>query len=189
VVATLAGVAIANPAITQEDNDSLTTCEEYISGNVKENFKRYDPKRNLLPIIDFMRGDEYAPTGDYYYHVTKDDKEVKQFEESLHGSPDTVNGNTNASIKLYGVPHKPQAVYILVVLGNPQTRNPYGGYAMEIYLDNGLYSVYETKSDFTGFNLKLFIPKKKVEGTKTIRGNLIFFQEKKFIKPTPWRPT
>ncbi|GKF60720.1 hypothetical protein Tco_0177506 [Tanacetum coccineum] len=115
--------------------------EEYISGNVKENFKQYDPKRNLLPIIDFMRGDEYAPTGDYYNHAMKDDKEVKQFVESLHGSPDTVNGNTNALIKLYGVPHKPQADYILVVLGNPHTRTPYGGYAMEIFLDNSLYSV------------------------------------------------
>ncbi|GKF05160.1 hypothetical protein Tco_0035828, partial [Tanacetum coccineum] len=90
---------------------------------------------------------------------------------------------------MYAVPHKPQAVYVLVVLGDPQTRNPYGGYAMEIFLDNSFYSVYDMKSDFTGFNRKLFIPKKKVEGTKTIGGNLIFFQEKKFIKPTPWPGT
>ncbi|PWA34342.1 hypothetical protein CTI12_AA620970 [Artemisia annua] len=163
--------------------------EEYISGNVKENLKQYDPKRNVFPIIDIMRGDEYAPTGEYYYHVMKDDKEVNQFVESLHGSPDVVNGNISASIKMYAVPDKPQAVYILVVLGNPQTRNPYGGYAMEIFLDNSLYSVYDMKSDFTGVNRKLFIPKKKAEGTKIIGGNLIFYCEKKFFKPTPWRPT
>ncbi|GJY00083.1 hypothetical protein Tco_0357101 [Tanacetum coccineum] len=163
--------------------------EEYISRNVKENFKQYDPKRNLLPIIDIMRGNEYAPTGEYYYHVMKDAKEVSQFVDSLEGSPDTVNRNINASIKTYGVPHKPQAVYNLVVLGNPETRNPYGGYAMEIFLDKSLYNVCDMKSDFTGFNRKFFIPKKKVEGTKTIGGKLIFFQEKKFLKPTPWRPT
>ncbi|GJZ99919.1 hypothetical protein Tco_0672470 [Tanacetum coccineum] len=170
-------------------NEAVPVSEEYISGNVSEIFKQYDPKRNVFPIINFMRGDEYTPTGDYYYHVMKDDKEVKQFAESLDGSPDTVNGNINASIKMYAVPDKPQAVYILVVLGDPETSNPYGGYAMEIYLDNSLYSVYDLKTDFTDVNRKLFIPKKKVEGTKAIGGNLIFFQEKKFIKPTPWRPT
>ncbi|PWA41810.1 hypothetical protein CTI12_AA550700 [Artemisia annua] len=143
-----------------EENFSLPVSvseEEYASGNVKENFKQYDPKRNAFPIIDIMRGDEYAPTGEYYYHVMKDDKEVEQFVESFNG--------------------------------NPQTRNPYGGYAMEIFLDNSLYNIYGTKTDFTGFNRKFFIPKKKVEGTQTIGGNLIFFHEKKFIKPTPWRPT
>ncbi|GKB15582.1 hypothetical protein Tco_0849505 [Tanacetum coccineum] len=175
--------------VNENFNEPVPSSEEYISGNVKENFKQYDPKRSLLPIIDIMRGDEYAPTGEYYYHVMKDAKEVRQFVESLHGSPDTVNGNINASIKMYAVPHQPQAVYILVALGNPQTRNPYGGYAMEIYLDNSLYSVYDLMTDFTDVNRKLFIPKKKVEGTKAIGGNLIFFQEKKFIKPTPWRPT
>ncbi|PWA88161.1 hypothetical protein CTI12_AA123830 [Artemisia annua] len=175
-----------------EENFSLPVSvseEEYASGNVKENFKQYDPKRNAFPIIDIMRGDEYAPTGEYYYHVMKDDKEVEQFVESFNGSPDIVNGNIRATIKVYAVPRKPQAVYVIVVLGNPQTRNPYGGYAMEIFLDNSLYNIYGTKTDFTGFNRKFFIPKKKVEGTRTIGGNLIFFHEKKFINPTPWRPT
>nr|GEZ27556.1 hypothetical protein [Tanacetum cinerariifolium] len=174
--------------VKENFNEPVPISEEYISGNVKEILKQYDPKRNVFPIINFMRGDEYAPTGEYYYHVLKDDKEVKQFAKSLDGSPDTVNGNINASIKMYAVPDKPQAVYILVVLGDPQTRNPYGGYAMEIFLDSSLYSVYYMKSDFTGFNRKLFIPKKEMEGTKTIGGNLIFFQEN-FIKRTPWWPT
>ncbi|GKF08161.1 hypothetical protein Tco_0042385, partial [Tanacetum coccineum] len=154
-------------------NEAVPVSEEYISGKVSEIFKQYDPKRNVFPIINFMRGDEYTPTGDYYYHVMKDDKEVKQFAESLDGSPDTVNGNINASIKMYAVPDKPQAVYILVVLGDPETSNPYGGYAMEIYLDNSLHSVYDLKTDFTDVNRKLFIPKKKVEGIKAIGGNLI----------------
>ncbi|GJZ49405.1 hypothetical protein Tco_0603595 [Tanacetum coccineum] len=175
--------------VNENFNEPVPSSEECISGNVKENFKQYDLKRNLLPIIDFMRGDEYAPTGEYYYHVMKDAKEVRQFVESLHGSPDNVNGDMKASMEVHVVPHKPQAVYVLVVLGNPQTRDPYGGYAMEIFLDNSLYNVFGTKADFTGVNRKFLIPKKKVEGSKTIGGNLIFFQEKKFIKPTPWRPT
>ncbi|GKC96181.1 hypothetical protein Tco_1161623, partial [Tanacetum coccineum] len=170
-------------------NEAITFSEEeYISEDVIEYLKQIDPGRNAFPIIDIMRGDEYAPTGDYYYHVMKDAKEVSQFVESLRGSPDNVDG-IFTSIKIYGESHNPQALYILVVSGDPQTRNPYGGYAMEIFLDNSLYNVCDMKSDSTGDNRKLFIPKKKVEGTKTIGGNLIFYCEKKFYKPTPWRPT
>ncbi|GKA53116.1 hypothetical protein Tco_0746431 [Tanacetum coccineum] len=163
--------------------------EEYISGNVKENFKQYDP---LLPIIDIMRGDEYAPTGDYYEGCKRTPPicEITSWSRlaPLRGSPDNVN-SIGTWIKTYAVPHKPQAVYILVVLGNPETRNPYGGYAMEIFLDNSLYNVCDMKFDTTGDNRKLFIPKKIVEGNKTIGGNLMFYCEKKFFKPTPWRPT
>ncbi|GKA77383.1 hypothetical protein Tco_0783844 [Tanacetum coccineum] len=233
VVATLVGVAIANPAITQQDKDPLTTCVrkmasllvkrvasnllrvrtiassshffstkgyEFVQHETKDEcilkcednlgssvtrgvvndafsphasptgnlarpltmsdlrisyvfgthvFQRWsvveDEKalyilhdmtaKDIEDVTESVKKFMTAKHENFYEHVP-DDKEVKQFVESLHGSPDTVNGNTNASIKLYGVPHKPQADYILVVLGNPQTRTPYGGYAMEIFLDN-----------------------------------------------------
>lgn len=51
---------------------------------------------------------------------------------------------------------------------------------MEIFLDNSLYSVYDMKSDFTGVNRKLFIPKKKVKGTKTWRKFDILLREEVF---------
>ncbi|GKA66882.1 hypothetical protein Tco_0766690 [Tanacetum coccineum] len=140
--------------------------EECISEDVIEYLKQIDPGRNAFPIIDIMRGDEYAPTGDYYYHVMKDAKEVKQFVESLHGSQDKVDGYSTW-IKIYGESHNPQALYIIVVSGDPQIRNPYGGYAVEIFLDNSLYNVCDMKFDTTGDNRKLFIPKKIVEGNKT----------------------
>ncbi|GJY01551.1 hypothetical protein Tco_0359703 [Tanacetum coccineum] len=140
--------------------------EECISEDVIEYLKQIDPGRNAFPIIDIMRGDEYAPTGDYYYHVMKDAKEVKQFVESLHGSQDKVDGYSTW-IKIYGESHNPQALYIIVVSGDPQIRNPYGGYAVEIFLDNSLYNVCDMKFDSTGDNRKLFIPKKKVEGNET----------------------
>ncbi|GKE34489.1 hypothetical protein Tco_1453811 [Tanacetum coccineum] len=150
-----------------EDDKALYILRDMTAKNIEDvRESQIDPGRNAFPIIDIMRGDEYAPTGDYYYHVMKDAKEVKQFVEFLHGSQDKVDGYSTW-IKIYGESHNPQALYIIVVSGDPQTRNPYGGYAVEIFLDNSLYNVCDMKFDSTGDNRKLFIPKKKVEGNET----------------------
>nr|GEX52497.1 hypothetical protein [Tanacetum cinerariifolium] len=93
--------------VNKNFNEPVSSSEKYISGNVKEKFKQYDPKRNLFPIIDFMRGDEYAPTGKYYNHVMKDAKEVCQFVESLHeyappDKPDMVKKNLCTMVHVFG---------------------------------------------------------------------------------------
>ncbi|GJV15801.1 hypothetical protein Tco_1361124 [Tanacetum coccineum] len=123
--------------------------------NVKESVL---PTRNVFPVIDIMRGNEYTPD-EYYYHVMKDANEVNQFVDSLD------------------------------VIGDPDTRGPYGGYAVEIFLEDSFYDIYGIQRDLTGEHRKIVIPKKKSMGIETIGGNIIFFCEKKFYKPTPWRPT
>ncbi|GKE97573.1 hypothetical protein Tco_0020924, partial [Tanacetum coccineum] len=95
--------------------------------NVKESAL---PTRNVFPVIDIMRGNEYTPD-EYYYHVMKDAKEVNQFVDSLDGEVvDAVNRIVNFRIKMYGVADNPQAFYIFVVFGDPETRGPY----MEVML-------------------------------------------------------
>ena len=102
---------------------------------------------------------------------------------------DTVNRIVKGRLKMYSVVGNPQAHYILVVFGDPETRGPYGGYAVEIFLDECFYDIYGIQTDFTGDNRNIVIPKKKSMGIETIGGNVIFFCEKKFYKPTLWRPT
>ncbi|GKC87284.1 hypothetical protein Tco_1147933 [Tanacetum coccineum] len=99
------------------------------------------PTRNVFPILDIMRGTEYTPD-EYYYHVMKDANEVNQFVESLHGEAmDTVNRITPGKLKMYGVADDPQAFYWIVVFGDPETRGPYGGYAVEIFLEDSFYDI------------------------------------------------
>ncbi|GKA19335.1 hypothetical protein Tco_0699250, partial [Tanacetum coccineum] len=102
---------------------------------------------------------------------------------------DTVNRIIPGKLKLYGVPDDPQAFYFIVVFRDPETRGPYGGYAVELFLEDSFYDIYCIQTDFTGDNRKIVIPKKKSMGIETIAGNIIFFCEKKFYKPSLWRPT
>ncbi|GKF37750.1 hypothetical protein Tco_0114508 [Tanacetum coccineum] len=135
-----------------------------------------------------MRGNEYTPD-EYYYHAMKDANEVNQFVDSLDEVVDAVNRIVNCRIKMYGIADNPQAFYIFVVIGDPDTRGPYGGYAVEIFLEDSFYDIYGIQRDLTGEHRKIVIPKKKSMGIETIGGNIIFFCEKKFYKPTPWWPT
>ncbi|GJY07739.1 hypothetical protein Tco_0374793 [Tanacetum coccineum] len=79
------------------------------------------------------------------------------------------------------------AMILANVSGTPETSDPYGGYAIEIFLEDSLYAVCDIITDFTGLNRKIIIPKEMMEGLKKVGGNLIFFHEK-LIKPTLSRP-
>ncbi|GKA76057.1 hypothetical protein Tco_0782435 [Tanacetum coccineum] len=123
-------------------------------------------------------------------NVFPDANEVNQFVESLDGEVvDAVNRIVNFRIKMYGVADNPQAFYIFVVFGDPETHGPYGGYAVEIFLEDSFYDICGIQRDLTGEHRKIVIPKKKSMGIETIGGYIIFFCEKKFYKPTLWRPT
>ncbi|GJY26279.1 ABC transporter G family member 35-like protein, partial [Tanacetum coccineum] len=86
--------------------------------NVKESVL---PTRNVFPVIDIMRGNEYILSWEVV---------------------DAVNRIVNFRIKMYGVADNPQAFYIFVVFGDPETRGPYGGYAVEIFLEDSFYDIY-----------------------------------------------
>ncbi|GJT47056.1 hypothetical protein Tco_0955771 [Tanacetum coccineum] len=144
--------------------DVRESVKEFMTGNHEENFK------GAITISE-----EECISEDVIEYL-------KQIDPGRNAFPiiDIMRGLNNA----------PTGVLLLSCdEGDPQTRNPYGGYAVEIFLDNSLYNVCDMKFDTTGDNRKLFIPKKIVEGNKTIGGNLMFYCEKKFFKPTPWRPT
>ncbi|GKA25056.1 hypothetical protein Tco_0711089, partial [Tanacetum coccineum] len=139
------------------------------------------PTRNVFPILDIMRGTEYTPD-EYYYYVMKDANEVNQFVESLHGEAmdtvnritpgeamDTVNRITPGKLKMYGVADDPQAFYWIVVFGYPETRGPYGGYAVEIFLEDSFYDIYGIQTDFTGDSRKLVIPTKKSMASSLVK--------------------
>nr|GEV76071.1 MAK10-like protein [Tanacetum cinerariifolium] len=113
--------------------------------------------------------------------ILKDANEVNQFVESLHEAMDTVNCIIPGKLKLYVVPDDPQAFYFIVVFGDLETCDPYGGYAVELFLEDSFYDIYGIQADFTGDNRKIIIPNKKSAGIETIAGNVICLCENFFI--------
>ncbi|GKE68816.1 hypothetical protein Tco_1526888, partial [Tanacetum coccineum] len=88
----------------------------------------------------------------------------------------------------------PQAIRIIMGIAGRttegrETDDPFQGYAMEIFLPDGLYNIQDAMTDKTESLWKIIIPKKKGEWTQTIGGNLLFFRETQICKPTLWRPT
>ncbi|GKB78982.1 hypothetical protein Tco_0945877 [Tanacetum coccineum] len=157
--------------------------------------KKVVPKkvtRNLFPILDLMRGNQTAPS-EYYYHVMRDAEQCwKMVVGSASYTLEIHEGKTIDLSIFRLVSHyteNPQAVYIIITLGGSDTDNPFGGYAVEIFLPDKLYKLEDWKVDQTSEFWTITIPKKKDKSAQTIAGNLLFFQERKIWKPTLWRPT
>lgn len=71
--------------------------------------------RDLVPIIDLMRGDETAPC-EYYYHVMRDFEEISQFLESIEGGLQTpIKGmHNNNNLILYKLCRHFKWSYLLI---------------------------------------------------------------------------
>ncbi|PWA92940.1 hypothetical protein CTI12_AA071270 [Artemisia annua] len=156
----------------------------------KENVpkKLTERRRDLTPLVELITGDKIARS-EYYYHLMKDAKELDQFAESIKGG---FKGTMDlfASIRVFGNLENPQAIHIIPGLGGRDTDDPFGGYAIEIFLPYWFYKIEDAIAkinDTDGINIT--IPKKKDKSIQTIGGNIIFFQERKIWKPTLWRPT
>ncbi|GJV51949.1 hypothetical protein Tco_1447690 [Tanacetum coccineum] len=166
---------------------------KFITGIHEKDVTDYFPnnetlkKRDLSPIQDLMRGVKSEPC-EYYYHVMQDAEELDDVVGSM---ADYMLGTRmegvvqfKANVYVSGVHYNPQAVYIIVGLGTPDTSEFYVGYAIEIFADDSSYNAIDVVRDITSEAWKIMIPKKKGEQIQTIGGNLIFFREKKICKPT-----
>nr|GEV76072.1 hypothetical protein [Tanacetum cinerariifolium] len=130
---------------------------------------------NLLRVRTIASYSRFFSCQDYQYlqHDSKGECILKDANERIGEAMDTVNCIIPGKLKLYGVPDDPQAFYIIVVFGDLETRDPYGGYAVELFLEDSFYDIYGIQMDFTGDNRKIIIPKKKSAGIETIVGNAL----------------
>nr|GEV80799.1 hypothetical protein [Tanacetum cinerariifolium] len=121
-------------------------------------------ERDLVPILDLMKGNQTAPS-EYYYHVMRDAKQVNQFLKSIEGGLQTpTRGKTidlSISTLVSYYTENPQAVYIIIALGGRDTDSPFGGYAIEIFFPDKLYKLEDGKVDQTSEFWTITIPKKK----------------------------
>nr|GEZ87609.1 hypothetical protein [Tanacetum cinerariifolium] len=154
---------VKEPVPNKESMSGINEKNVEESGPNKESMTEMDEKnvKESVPIPnEEVMGNEYTPD-EYYYHVMKDANEVNQFVESLHGEAmDTINRIIPGKLKMYAVPDDPQAFYFIVVFGDPETCGPYGGYAVEIFLEDSFYDIYGIQTDFTGDDRKIIMLKK-----------------------------
>ncbi|PWA42846.1 hypothetical protein CTI12_AA535330 [Artemisia annua] len=175
---------------------------KFITGIHEKDVMDYFPnnetvkKRDLRPIRDLMRGvksEVKSEPCEYYYHVMQDAEElddvVGSMADYMLGTRMRGFVQIKANVYVSGVHYNPQAVYIIVGVGTPDTREFYVGYAIEIFADDSFYNAMDVVRDITSEAWKIMIPKKRREQIQTIGGNLIFFCEKKICKPTLWRAT
>ncbi|GKA33492.1 hypothetical protein Tco_0719921 [Tanacetum coccineum] len=163
----------------------MSSMHEFVK-DVKESVpnKKTVPERDLGALIDLMRGVSSAP-GEYYYEVMQNAEDVNSFVQSrikcLIGTRMFGAVESKAHLLVEGVDYNPKAVYIVVELGTHlDTNDLYGGYAIEIFSQDGFFNVTDVEKDFTSEMWKIVIPKKKGERIQTIEGNLIFFRQKKY---------
>ncbi|GKB85715.1 hypothetical protein Tco_0957987 [Tanacetum coccineum] len=129
--------------------------------------------RDLRPFIELMRGVKSEPC-DYYYHVMHGGEEIDSFAESILGTGTGKAGlRISANLRVCSVLQNPKAVYIVVGVEAQDTSDVYGGYAYEIFVDDGLYNIRDVEMDQTSEMWKITIPKMKGERTQTISGSQI----------------
>ncbi|GJZ27645.1 hypothetical protein Tco_0572292 [Tanacetum coccineum] len=137
---------------------------KFITGIHEKDVKDYFPnnetvrKRDLSPIQDLMRGVKSEPC-EYYYHVMQDAEELDDIVGSMayYMLGMTITNSTRmegvvqfkANVYVSGVDYNPQAVYIIVGLGTPDTREFYVGYAIEIFPDDSSYNAIDVVRDNT----------------------------------------
>ncbi|PWA42848.1 hypothetical protein CTI12_AA535350 [Artemisia annua] len=166
---------------------------KFITGIHEKDVMDYFPnnetvkKRDLRPIRDLMRGvkSKSNPNPD----AEELDDVVGSMADYMLGTRMRGFVQIKANVFVSGVHYNPQAVYIIVGVGTPDTREFYVGYAIEIFADDSFYNAMDVLRDITSEAWKIMIPKKRGEQIQTIGGNLIFFREKKICKPTLWRAT
>nr|GEU68352.1 hypothetical protein [Tanacetum cinerariifolium] len=120
--------------------------------------------RDLIPLLELITGDKVAPS-EYYYHLMKNATELDPFAEYIEcrfqGAMD-ISMFLRVSCDLENA----QAIHILIGLGGMDTDNPFGGYAVEIFLPDWFYKTENAAINNTG-GISITIPKKKGKSIQT----------------------
>ncbi|GKE22935.1 hypothetical protein Tco_1434447 [Tanacetum coccineum] len=143
---------VKEPVPNRESMSGIDEKNVEESGPNKESMTRIDEK-NVKESVSIPKKEVVSEP--QWINIKKSVLPTRNFVESLHGEAmDTVNRITPGKLKMYGVADDPQAFYWIIVFGDPETRGPYGGYAVEIFLEDSFYDIYGIQTDFTGDSCK-----------------------------------